>query len=657
MNVITLMRLLLNSILVFFFGPRLIHSVSSLSILDEKVDQPQTSHEKHPVKRILRDPFTNTADITGLKQHWSLPAVWIPEQPGRTPARVPPESNRLPGVSATCSKTGLVLRVKKNFYGFSAEAEELTLGQTCKSNGVIEPKDELLFTYALTDCQSEQQVLPDYIVYKFVLHYVPLSHLQPFRSRVNVRVECRFKRHHHVDRLVVRPTWQTLLHKNIRSRSGDFRIQLMDDSWSSPVRSAVYLLGQKVNVQVSSRHHYLGVRLFINRCYVTTINTLSKTKYSIIDNYGCLQESRKNPGASRFRFSKADNVVQFSFAAFQFIEAPDARVTLHCELSVSGGGPSPVQKSCFYSHTHNRWISVFGQDSVCDCCDSVCNQTKTKQIIYEGFVNSDQAGFPNPSPLSTLASSTLDSSLLTFQNDDVNWFEDRLAKEPQRSLTHKNFITSVTPAPSEGHAKRRHESHTSTVLREKERKAKEVEKQEDVEILMANSESFVGSEKPEVNARFKAKEKGQELEQFEGLKNHRTEVASLGWSGDRVMQNKISGQSNWPMNVQGVGEGPQKGEVFMKTSIIVNETMDESSNINESALGDGKLQDMLLSSISEEEEKEYDFSGNGEEVLDVLPLSEFEDKTEFPVRSDELMEQGVVRRLDLRKYYIIPEEM
>ncbi|XP_051945433.1 uncharacterized protein LOC127617498 [Xyrauchen texanus] len=639
MNVITLTCILLNSILVFFFGPRLIHSASSLSILDEKVDQPQTSHEKHPVKRVLRDPFTHTH----TNQRWSLPAVWIPEQPGRISARVPPgedylpELNRLPGVSATCSKTGLVLRAKKNFYG----AEELTLGQTCKSNGVFEAHDELLFTYALTDCQSEQQVLPDSILYKFVLHYVPLSHRHPSRSPVNVRVECRFNRHHHVDRLVVRPTWQTLLYKNIRSRLGDFRIQLMDDSWSSPVRSAVYLLGQKVNVQISSGHHYLGVKLFINHCYVTTINTLSKTKYSIIDNYGCLQESRKNPGVSRFRFSKADNVVQFSFGAFQFIEAPDARVTLHCELSVSAGGPSPIQKSCFYSNTNNRWISVFGQDSVCNCCDSVCNQTETKQIIYEGFVSSDQAGFPNPSPLSTLASSTLDSSLLAFQNDDVNWFEDRLAKEPQRSHTHKDYISSVTPAPSEGHAKRPHESHTSTVLREKERKAKDVEKQEDVEILMANSESFVGSEKPEVYARFKAKENRQDFEQFEGLKNHRTEVASMGWSGDRVMQNKIIDQSNWSMNIQGMGEGLQKGEVFVKTSIIVNETMDESSNINESALGDGKLQDVLLSSISEEEEKEYDISGNGE----------------FPFGSDELMEQGVVRRLDLRKDYIIPEEM
>lgn len=63
------------------------------------------------------------------------------------------------------------------------------------------------------------------------------------------------------------------------------------DSWSSPVRPAVYLLGQNVNVQISTQHHYPGVKLFINSCYVATVNTLSQdTKYSIMDNYGWVEQ-------------------------------------------------------------------------------------------------------------------------------------------------------------------------------------------------------------------------------------------------------------------------------------------------------------------------------------------------------------------------------
>ncbi|KAL0178270.1 hypothetical protein M9458_027164, partial [Cirrhinus mrigala] len=68
--------------------------------------------------------------------------------------------------------------------------EELRLGETCKSNGVLEPHNDLLFTYALNHCQGEQQVFPDYVAYKYVLHYVPLSHRNSLHyHRVNVGVE------------------------------------------------------------------------------------------------------------------------------------------------------------------------------------------------------------------------------------------------------------------------------------------------------------------------------------------------------------------------------------------------------------------------------------------------------------------------------------
>lgn len=54
----------------------------------------------------------------------------------------------------------------------------------------------------------------------------------------------------------------------------------------------MYLLGQQVNVQVYTRHHYQGVKLFINSCYAATANTLSQaSKHSIIDNYGWVEQN------------------------------------------------------------------------------------------------------------------------------------------------------------------------------------------------------------------------------------------------------------------------------------------------------------------------------------------------------------------------------
>lgn len=64
----------------------------------------------------------------------------------------------LPDVSVTCSASDFVVRVKPAFYGQGADAEELKLGNTCKSNGVLGPYGDLLFMYPLTACDAVRQV-------------------------------------------------------------------------------------------------------------------------------------------------------------------------------------------------------------------------------------------------------------------------------------------------------------------------------------------------------------------------------------------------------------------------------------------------------------------------------------------------------------------
>ena len=64
----------------------------------------------------------------------------------------------LPDVSVSCSTSELVLRVRRSFYGFGADTKELTLGVTCKSNGVVRPRNDMLFTYHLTDCDGKSEV-------------------------------------------------------------------------------------------------------------------------------------------------------------------------------------------------------------------------------------------------------------------------------------------------------------------------------------------------------------------------------------------------------------------------------------------------------------------------------------------------------------------
>lgn len=86
----------------------------------------------------------------------SSPGALTP--PGRSleeaPARIQSDFAYVPDVSVTCSATDVVLRVKPGFYGLGADADELTLGGTCRSTGVLRPYGDLLFTYPLTACDA-----------------------------------------------------------------------------------------------------------------------------------------------------------------------------------------------------------------------------------------------------------------------------------------------------------------------------------------------------------------------------------------------------------------------------------------------------------------------------------------------------------------------
>uniref|UniRef100_UPI003AAEB020 uncharacterized protein n=1 Tax=Centroberyx gerrardi TaxID=166262 RepID=UPI003AAEB020 len=310
-------------------------------------------------------------------------------RPERPEANIQSDFAYLPDVSVTCSTSDFVLRVKTAFYGLGANAEELNLGSTCKSNGVLRPYGDLLFTYPLTECDAQREMPPGYLVYKFVLHYAPSSKRFPSRAhRIDVNIECRFQRYHHVYQLAVRPTWQTaIVRKRLKGRPNDFQIQLMDDSWTRPAKSQVYQLGQTVNFQVSAPHLPSGGKLYINSCYAALFSgSKSSLKYTIIDNFGCLLESQRDPGGARFLSPRTDKTLRFSLSAFQFTADPDTQVHIHCKLFVTSEDPSPAYKSCTYRE--NRWKALTGDNSICECCDSQCVTPKARRAMMEGSASS-----------------------------------------------------------------------------------------------------------------------------------------------------------------------------------------------------------------------------------------------------------------------------
>ncbi|XP_011614516.1 zona pellucida sperm-binding protein 3 [Takifugu rubripes] len=294
----------------------------------------------------------------------------------------------VPDVSVTCSTSGFVLRVKPSFYGLGADADELSLGGTCRSNGLLQPYGDLLFTYPLVACDVvRHQPSHDHLVYKYLLRYEPSpKRLQSQAHPIQLDIECRYPRNHHVYQLSVQPTWKTaVVRKRLKGSLNKFQMELMDGSWNSPVLSPVYQLGNKINFQVSADLSP-GEKVYINSCYAKpTSGSQSQEEYTIIDQFGCLLDSKTNSGASHF-ISRTDRTLRFSLKAFQFTSDPETEVSVHCTLFVTSEDPGPAQKSCTYGE--NRWNALTGDDSICECCDSQCVTSKSRRAMMEGSVNS-----------------------------------------------------------------------------------------------------------------------------------------------------------------------------------------------------------------------------------------------------------------------------
>ncbi|KAM4542886.1 uncharacterized protein PAE49_019384 isoform 2-T2 [Odontesthes bonariensis] len=334
--------------------------INLLTTEDRKLSQ-KFSRSTPPLSPLpMRKPFRSLTVVTPTSMRQENPEEIIQEN-----------TVYEADVSVTCSTSDFVVRVRRGFYGLGADEHELTLGSSCRSNGDLGPHGDLLFTYPLTSCSGVRELLRDFLIYKYVLHYEPSPKRFPSRAHpIDVVVECHYLRHYSVQQLAVRPTWQTVVvGKKLKGRPIDFEITSMD-----------------VNIQVSALHLLTGEKLYISSCNATSSSgPKSSLKYIIVGNFGCMLDSKLNPGSSEF-ISRTDETLRFSFKAFQFTADPDTEVSIHCKLFVTSEDSGPAHKSCTYRD--HRWRALAGHDSICDCCESKCVTIKPRRALVEGSASS-----------------------------------------------------------------------------------------------------------------------------------------------------------------------------------------------------------------------------------------------------------------------------
>uniref|UniRef100_A0A3B3R544 ZP domain-containing protein n=1 Tax=Paramormyrops kingsleyae TaxID=1676925 RepID=A0A3B3R544_9TELE len=243
-------------------------------------------------------------------------------------------------VEVQCRAGRIVVRVLRELFGLPNAQQDLSLG-TCQVNKVTPL--HFYFDYSLGSCKTMRKSFNDRMEYSNTLSYAPA-----FSGPV-VRV-----------------------------------FQLLQDDW---MKNDVYLLGQPMNFEVKVPQKTRNERVYVNKCYVTkSANPTSTPRFAVIDNYGCMLDSVKNP-QSKFVPDARQNKIRFKIWAFVF---PETRTQV---TQVSYVKPFCYFASACKFSCKGRSLFEVGEifdtsNDACSCCSSKCPAgLKTSEYMVDRIVS------------------------------------------------------------------------------------------------------------------------------------------------------------------------------------------------------------------------------------------------------------------------------
>ncbi|XP_057673499.1 zona pellucida sperm-binding protein 3-like [Corythoichthys intestinalis] len=296
-----------------------------------------------------------------------------------------------PSVRVTCTPTLMVIHVKADLYGTGHRVApgEIFLGDV-KYSGLRQCQairagdSELIIKAGLQHCGTELSMTHDSMIYSNQLTISPSVHRHGITRKTQsvVPVSCHYKRTNDVSS---QPRVPPQLHDSStksQSEASAFTLRLMSDDWTRLRLSNVFYLGDVLNVEAA----YISPvpeqkRLFIDNCVATlSPDATSVPRYYLIENNGCLTDSRQRGSKARFLARTRADVLQLQLDAFLFQHDERNTLFLTCRLKATSEmwKSSPVNKACTY--VQSRWEDVDGMPDVCRCCDGTCKQNAPKRL-------------------------------------------------------------------------------------------------------------------------------------------------------------------------------------------------------------------------------------------------------------------------------------
>ncbi|XP_072549818.1 uncharacterized protein [Salminus brasiliensis] len=258
---------------------------------------------------------------------------------------------------------------------------------------VVERETELVLHTELHECGSTLRLDGDSLVYENLLSFVPEGN--PFgivrSTRASVPVQCRYPRTHFVSTNdLQKPTGQLpTSHQPGSSTPPQFSLHLMKDDWRSERSSFVFRQGDVVNLKASVMGaERTPAKLYLDSCVITLQPDIGHPpRYPLIHNHGCAANPRSHRPTVQFLPRTEDHALRLQMDNHRFYQSEQNTVYIWCLLKVTDAaeGESSVNKACSYSG--DRWRSADGKHTVCDCCESVCEEYQSR--VYKGSAAAD----------------------------------------------------------------------------------------------------------------------------------------------------------------------------------------------------------------------------------------------------------------------------